>query len=211
MRTITGRPAAHRPAGRTKKLPRKPPAPIGEGGCPLDAAGQERVEEFTWLAYRLAWTFARHYARDMPIDELISEALFSLTYASGLFDESRGVPFSAYASLVIRHGLIQEIIRWRRLRRIGRMPTFPESESKTEAEDRPTSDLERGVAAREMCRRVREVLPAHMYDALWLFHGKGHSLKEIGKRMGVSRQRIRQMMAQAQRRLREFFPEWSRY
>jgi RNA polymerase sigma factor (sigma-70 family) len=208
MSTVADHPDVPR---RLRKFPRKLPAPAGAGGRPLDAAGQRRVEEFACIAYRLAWAFARHHARDIPPDELIAEALYGLTYASGLYDQQRGVPFPAYAYLVIRHCLIQGIIRWRRLRRIGRMPTLSSSESESEAQAQPASELEREAVAREMCERVREILPAQMYDALWLFHGKGHSLLEIAKRLGVSRQRISQLIVQAERRVRESFPEWTRY
>ena len=88
----------------------------------LDEVGQRRVEAFTALAHQMAWKAARFYACDMPADELVAEALLGLTYASCLFDEERGVPFGAYATMVIRHRLIHAVRSWRQAKRPKRMP-----------------------------------------------------------------------------------------
>ena len=81
-------------------------------------------------------------ARDVPADELISEALFGLTYAAGRYDEDRHVPFGAYANMVIRHRLIQTVIRWRD-KRFAPLPDWSESSGEPwEAADyRPAPDL----------------------------------------------------------------------
>jgi len=179
----------------------------------LNAADQRRVQSYSPLAYQLAWKFARHNARDVPADELISEALYGLTYAAGLFDESRGVPFGAYATLVIRHRLIHAIIRWRRARRIiVPLPVRFGSEGETwEAEDRnPPPEAHVGAAAREMCERVRRILPARWYTALRLYHAEGYSLSEVAARMGITRNRVRQLLDKAQDQARESFPRWVR-
>lgn len=180
---------------------------------PLDEAGQKRVEEHTWLAYQLAWRFARRNARDLPADELISEALYGLTYASGLFKEERGVPFGAYARIVIRHRLIQLTLSWRRNRRACQFPTIatPAGPIEVEAEDRPAPDQCAGAAVKEMCDRVREILPARLYDVLRLYHGEGYTLEEVGTRLGITRQRVTQLVNIARNQVRLRFPEWSRY
>ena len=177
----------------------------------LDDDGQRRVQTYSPLAYQLAWKFARHSARDVPADELISEALFGLTYAAGLFDESRGVPFGAYATLVIRHRLIQAIFRWRRARRIvAPLPVLSDEETWEAEDDHPPPDAHAGVAAREMCERVRRILPARWYDALCLHHVEGHSLTEVGARLGISRERVRQLLDKAHEQARQSFPRWVR-
>ena len=185
----------------------RPAAPVR----PLDALGRARVEAFAPLAYRLAWQYARHHARDVPPDELIAEALYGLTYAAGLFDEGRQVPFGAYATLVVRHRLIQAILSWRRGKRVGPYPTRSDAGDDTawEAEDRqPAPDLAAGAAARELCDRIRRVLPASWYAVIRLYYAEGFTYAEIGRRVGLTRESIRQMVTKATERVRQKFPEW---
>src|SRR5947209_4346348 len=89
---------------------------------PLDPDGQALVEAFRTLAYRLGWYFARARATDVPPDELIAEAFYALTYAAGMFRQAKGVPFGAYATMVIRHRLTKAILSWRKARRVVPFP-----------------------------------------------------------------------------------------
>lgn len=187
--------------------PRKPRS----GPRRLSPAAQELVTAHTWIAYRMAWRFARRHARDVPADELIADALYGLTYAASMFRTCHNVPFGAYATMVVRHRLIQAVVRWRRGKRAGRLPTVLTAQGEEmpwEAADRPAPDVQDSTAAREMCARVRRALPARLYKVLRLYHGEGYTLAEIGDRMGLSRQRIRQMVVQARDRVREVFPDW---
>ena len=184
---------------RTVHPPRPPHHPR-----PLDVPAQERAVAFTHLAYQLAWWFARNTARDVPADELISEALFGLTYAAGRYDEDRHVPFGAYANMVIRHRLIQTVIRWRD-RRFAPLPEWSESSGEPwEAADyRPTPDLCARAAASELCDRVRRALPPRWYKALRLYYSDGLTLEEVGLRLGISRQRVAQVIIKATELARE--------
>jgi RNA polymerase sigma factor (sigma-70 family) len=178
----------------------------------LDVAGQERVEECMALAYRLAWRFARN-ARDVPMDELIGEALYGLTYASGLFDAARAVPFAAYATLVVRHRLIQAILSWRRAKRAVPYPVRIEAgdDAPWEPEDdRPAPDLVAQASAREMCDRIRRVLPANLYAILRFYYIEGYTFEEIGRHYGWTRQRIQQLLNKAIAKARRAFPDWPR-
>jgi RNA polymerase sigma factor (sigma-70 family) len=205
--------AARRLAGRVNRFVRldPPPSPRTTRIPPLDAAGRVRAATHTPLARRLAWQFARGTARDVPADELVSEALYGLTYAAGRYDPGRGVPFPAYATLVIRHRLIQMVLRWRRNRQAGVLSTWTDADDAPwEVEDpRPGPDLCTGAAAREMCERVRGVLPARWYAILRLCHVEGRSFQEVAARVGLSRQRVRQIVRLAADRAREHFPEWT--
>jgi RNA polymerase sigma factor (sigma-70 family) len=167
------------------------------------------VAEFTSLAYRLAWYFARSRATDVPVDELIGEAFYGLTYAAGMFRASKRVPFGAYATMVIRHRLMQAIRTWRRDRWAGPFPTGTDEYAWEAPDPKPAPDLAARAAACEMCERVRRVLPAQMYAVLRLYHGEGRTLEEIGTVYGVTRQRIRQILAKATARARRHFPEWA--
>ncbi|HJZ92185.1 MAG TPA: sigma-70 family RNA polymerase sigma factor [Gemmataceae bacterium] len=203
---------ARRFAGRVNRFVRlDPPAsPRATRVPPLDAAARGRAATHTPLARRLAWRFAQCAARDVPADELLSEALYGLTYAAGHYDPGRGVPFPAYATLVIRHRLIQMVLRWRR-NRVGALPIWTDADDVPwEAEDpRPGPDLCTGAAAREMCERVRNILPARWYAILRLCHVEGRSFQEVAARVGLSRQRVRQIARLAAARAREHFPEWT--
>src|SRR5688572_28147027 len=57
-------------------------------GRRLNASGQARVTAYGHLARRLAGQFARRHYRVLPDDELLAEALYGLTYAAGLYDET---------------------------------------------------------------------------------------------------------------------------
>jgi RNA polymerase sigma factor (sigma-70 family) len=178
---------------------------------PLDAAAQEQVRRYCWLAYQLAWRFARNQARDMPADELIAEALYGLTYAAGLYQEERGLAFGAYARLVIRHRLTQCTMHWRRARRARSFPIVAGTEGpiEWEAEDCSGPDACADSAASEMCHRVRAVLSDRLYNVLCLRHAEGRTLTEIASRMGISRQRVRQLMMMARNQVRQCFPHWT--
>jgi RNA polymerase sigma factor (sigma-70 family) len=164
------------------------------------------------LAYRLAWRTHRQHARDVPVDELIAEALYGLTYAAGLFDQTRRVPFVAYAALVLRHRLTHFVRAWRRAAaRVGPYPgqAYEDDTPWEAADDNPDPDPVNGLAAREMCDRVRRVLPRQWYAVLRLYHAEGRTCQQIGRKFGVSRQRIQQVLIAATERARLSFPEWA--
>ena len=184
------------------RAPRRPPRP-------LDAAGRERVAENVGLAYHYASRAAQYFARDIPWDDVRAEALYALTYAASLFDPDRGVPFEAYATMVIRQRLGAMVTLWRRARRfLGRLPRPAPDEDPWEAEARPGPDVSTTTATHDFCDRVRDLLPPRLYLVLQLHHGEGKTLEEIGTRFGVSRQRIRELVVKATARVREHFPEW---
>jgi RNA polymerase sigma factor (sigma-70 family) len=178
----------------------------------LDADGQKLVQHFSPLAYQLALTFVRHKSCDVPAEELISEALYALTCAAAQFDEGRGVPFEAYARLVIRHRLGRVVVSWRRARRVRPLPVRRDSKDPTwETEDRqPPPDQCARSAAREFCEQVRQILPARWYDALRLHHAEGHSLAQVARRLGITHVRARQLIIKAREQARRCLPEWSR-
>src|SRR4051812_2961880 len=211
MRAIADPSRPRRALSTPRRVVRPPrPKPISRAH-PLDPVGRARVEAFAPLAYRLAWYYARQRARDVPADELIAEALYGLTYAAGMFDDRRRVPFPAYAVLVIRHRLGQLIRAWRRARRAGPFPagTAHDGAPWEAADDRPKPELVAGASARDLCDRVRRVLPARWYTVLRLRHAEGWTFQEIGDHLGVSRQFIQQVVEKATVRVRRHFPDWA--
>ncbi len=76
-----------------------------------------------------------------------------------------------------------------------------------EDEDAPSpEEMTTQYLLKELLREVLDTLPARETRVLHLrygFHGeRRHTLAEIGKKMGVTRERVRQIQAQAMRRLR---------
>jgi RNA polymerase sigma factor (sigma-70 family) len=175
------------------------------GPQPLDEVQRQLVSEHYQTAYQIAWRFARHHLTDVPVEELISEALFALTYAAGLFDPARGVPFRMYAAIVIRHRLIRVGIVWRRHERtnlasgecdpIEQEPFRPEEEI-----DTPFAD--------SVCAKLRGTLPQRWYNVLWLHCTEGLTLEEIGDQLGVSKQRAQKIITQAMIRARAQVDGW---
>jgi RNA polymerase sigma factor (sigma-70 family) len=192
-----------RPPRVLRPLRLGPPARVR----PLDAAGQRRVRTFCTLAYRIAWQYARQ-ARDVPPEELLGEALYGLTYAASMFEEHRGVPFAAYATLVVRHRLMRAILEWRREKWIRPLPAKRKTDEPWDVENPHSPDLCTEASARDMCERIRSTLPARWYDVLQLHYGKGLSFEEVGQQLGISRQRARQLLDKAVRHTRKEFPEW---
>src|SRR5438067_2093127 len=80
----------------------------------LDAAAQALVLAHLRLTELLAGEQSRRCGRAVPAKELLGEARLALAYAASRFEEGRGVPFGAYATMVIRHRLAQAVDVWRR-------------------------------------------------------------------------------------------------
>jgi RNA polymerase sigma factor (sigma-70 family) len=155
---------------------------------------------------------ARQFRRSgaaVPREELAAEARFALAYAASLFDETRGVPFGAYARLVIRHRLAEVVEQGLRGRR-GPVVAFTDFAAGLLPGAAPfepvcprTPACDRAAAARELIDRVRGALPPRWFGVLALYYGEGHTLEEVGRHLGVSRERARQLLAKAVRRARE--------
>jgi RNA polymerase sigma factor (sigma-70 family) len=198
----------HRRSRRIRPLPPRVLRPVDEDPPSevrsLDAIGQRRVQTFSPIAYQMARAFRRYRARDIPRDELIGEALYGLTYAAGMYDEDRGIPFSAYAAQVVRHRLVNAIINWRRQRWVQYLPGV-QSDAKV-----PDSapDVAIGASARDMCEQIRQVLPARQYALLHLYYLEALPVKEIGARLGITPRRVRQLLVKAADEARKVFPGW---
>ena len=174
---------------------------------PLDAAGRERAAAHFGLARRLAWAFFRKSANRASYDDLRAEALFALTYAASMFEEDRGVPFGAYAVMVIRHRLTVAAARRRSGCREYPASGFGAAEPLAVPCPR-TAPVEGTAEDSELLRRVRDVLPPRWYDALVLYHLEGRTMDEVGRTLGVTRERVRQILNKAAARARGRLPDY---
>ncbi len=173
---------------------------------PARAAAQvvrERAEECRGLAERLAQVHYHRGDRSVPLDDLLSEAHLGLVEAVGRFDEGRGVPLGAFVTLVVRRRLNRAVQRWRRQRE--RQVCFTELDGSDRAGSTPgldpadprTPEPDVAAAVREALDRVRRVLPERWFALLQLHDVEERTLEEISRQVGVSRQRVRQLIDKA--------------
>jgi RNA polymerase sigma factor (sigma-70 family) len=157
----------------------------------------------------LAWEQYRLCGRTVPLDELLGEAQLALTYGASLYDASKGVPFGAYVTLVIRHRLVQAVTIWRRGGRLAHV-RFTDLEVVTGEEEGPSYDPAcprtrepvQEAGDRELLEHIRRTMPRRWFTLLQMYFVEEHTLEEIGNRVGVSRERVRQLLDLALARAR---------
>ena len=175
---------------------------------PLDTAGQARASAHLPLAELLANTHFRRYGRLVPFDVLLSEAHYGLIYAASRFDESRGVPFGAFATLAIRHRLTQVTTVWQRGGRRGVLTFTDLAAFRGEAGGQPdppcwrTESPEQEASNRDFLTWIHNILPPRWFTMLLLHFAHNYTLEEIGIRYGISRKRVHQLLGKAIQRVR---------
>jgi RNA polymerase sigma factor (sigma-70 family) len=176
---------------------------------PLDGEARKRAGDHVELAYQMAWKHFRACSKSVPLDELRGEALYALSYASGIFDAARGVPFNAYARKVITRRLISVINTWRRsdlrVRRHCR-ELCGSTKGRRGFPRARTGDTANHAAMREAVGVLRRHLPRRWFDVLYLHYVEEYSVKEVGAALGISPERVRQLVAKAMIRARRRVP-----
>lgn len=166
----------------------------------LSFAQQELVTAHLYLARPLAM---RHFRRNqyMGFEDCYSVALFGLTYAAAMWHEAKGVPFGAYATMVMKHRMIQEsqsIYRRLHLSAIGHGVTQADI---LMVVDRPHHNAH----VFEVLERIKQILLPRWFDAVYMRYALGMTLEEIGAKLGVTRERVRQLETKACDRVRRHF------
>jgi RNA polymerase sigma factor (sigma-70 family) len=186
--------------------------------APLREDQQALAAQWVPLAYRLAGRYAAANP-GLDADDLRGVALESLVHAARCFDPGRGVKFPTYFGRAVGLNLRSESARQRaaglggltsdirngRLR--GTAPALGELAADPPGREAdPAADAER----REAERAARGALAAvgdRRRQALLLRHADGHTVREVGQALGVSRQRagevIEAALAACLRALRE--------
>jgi RNA polymerase sigma factor (sigma-70 family) len=154
----------------------------------------------------------RFVSRQHGFDELLSEAAMALLRAVEKFDPDRGFRFSTYATPAVRRQLERFILKdhqdRRQMVRTAHLDTLPAAGGPTRADDR-----RRQAAVTEMAGMLQR-LDAREQTILQARFGlepgsEPQSLQEVAGRLGVCRERVRQLEARALERLRDM-PEAAR-
>jgi RNA polymerase sigma factor (sigma-70 family) len=137
-------------------------------------------------------------------EELRQEAFLALMKAVDTFDWRRG-KFSTYAWRVITGGLKKYV--WAQGFALSLdAPLTDEDEGPLLGElipapDSPNVEKVEEEELKEAVRAVLETLPQREAEMVWLYYGEGETLCQIGERYGISRERVRQILGRAMRRL----------
>jgi RNA polymerase primary sigma factor len=173
----------------------------------LDDAAQTR-EEIARANLRLVLSIARkHSSGQAECDEFVSEANAILMNAIDKFDFSRGYRFSTYATHALQRHLFRVI--GRRNKRAQRETTESSAPlsaiSRDVLSDEPTqADIL--TAATSIVARMDEVLTGR--EATIVIRrfgldesGTSRTLREIGEEIGISKERVRQILLQSVEKL----------
>ena len=175
----------------------------------LDQAARVK-NEIVQANLRLVVSIAkRHLARGQDLFEIISDGNVSLMRAVDKFDYTRGFKFSTYASWAVMKNFARSIPEQRRMGEryqtgweelLDTVGTGPGDEAENEQQVAVRGTLDRMLAtldARERCILQQR----YGLDD----RGQPQTLEQIGRRLGVSKERIRQLEARAMTKLRGGF------
>jgi RNA polymerase sigma factor (sigma-70 family) len=175
--------------------------------CKLDPDRQQLAEDYLHLIEPLAWQSFRRCGRMMPLDELLGEARLALTYGASKFDSQMGVPFGAYVTMVIRHRLTQAVNVWRRGGRLDHVcfTDLTRGSALFDLECPRANEATMESIVHEQVEQIRRILPARWFRVLLLYFGESYTFEDVARELGVSRERVRQLLAKAIARVRAHF------
>jgi RNA polymerase primary sigma factor len=173
-----------------------------------------RVKDFLIRAnMRLVYSNAkRHAGASDNYFELVSDGNMSLIRAVEKFDFSRGNKFSTYATWAIMKNFARSIPEERKRRE--RYVTGNEELFDAAADTR--SDEQEQVQSAEQAafrvNRLLEYLQPREREIIRMRaglddHAKGMTLEEIGQKLGITKERVRQLNVRAMKRLRDIAQE----
>ena len=213
------------PVSRKRKPPR------------LTARQQRLAEAHQALAYHAADYYAERcpVIRRLPRDDRVGAAMLGLSVAAQRFDPRRGVAFSTVAMPWMRHALQREAMHARvvslpldllhqparigaeRRRQIdavlgmASLDAAPDAIGLQDADHAEWRDREREAGVdpdlERWIRRALDRLPWREARAVRLRFWEGLSLEQGGLRLGVGKERFRQILARGLERLRRAMRE----
>lgn len=159
---------------------------------------------------RLVMSIARKFADARnSFDDLLSSGLTSLVRAVEKFDCDRGYRFSTYATCAVRRDLNRMVMNRRRdSQRFTATPGDVLESVAEESFEHPGKAVEQWRALSQILTGMMEVLDdreRQIIRARFGFDEQGEktSFSYLGKRMGISKERVRQLANRALDKLRE--------
>lgn len=182
-----------------------PPATITLS--PLSPAQQSLVTNNIRLAYSVALRFRRLYPHTRHSREDIEQAaILGLAYAAGRYDPARGTRFSTCAVWWIRQFIQKEIAVVQVIRQrcdVARIKPLARIRSITKWEDTlPIDDDVSRIDDADSCSWAMRRLTQREKEVMHLRYGEEWSQADIGERLGISGERVRQILTSAKARLR---------
>ena len=169
-----------------------------------------RIEQYENMVYRIWSTLRDNWIKKSYRNELISAGFRGLCYATKLWEPERG-SFETYCPIYIRHSMYIEcrkIIRLSKMVRSLDEPIYNNNDDEEEVlgDKIPSSvDIEdeaiSKVTAEELQKIVEEVCTERQKKILDMYCNSFMSYSEIAKELGISRERIRQMMDSARKKI----------
>lgn len=165
---------------------------------PLDSERQQWAADLFPYSLAIARRLIRRYPQ-VPADEIVSGATWGVAFAASKYDPDRGLTFKQFAGRVIGQRIANAIRSW--LRRST--PPGSDDAAAVQVRDRRERNPAETVSDREQCEKVRAALPPRRWEILWRHVGEGEVLELIGGRLGVTRERTRQLEAGAKKQARQ--------
>jgi len=179
----------------------------------LLAGAHELRNRIVQANLRLVMSIVKHYISDqMAFDDLLSEGTAALLRAAEKFDFGRGFRFSTYVTKVVRREVFRLVMAQKR--QSDRFTTGNLDYLGEQAEE-VTSDVEYDVDLTalkgDLAGFFTRLDPREQLVLRERFgfncDGKSPSLNDLGRRLGVSKERVRQLELRAIRKLRKAFAQ----
>ncbi|MEQ8849577.1 sigma-70 family RNA polymerase sigma factor [Botrimarina sp.] len=206
----------HRAAAIRSRLSRSNPDPEKLAEAEDYLQRSERLRNYLIRANtRLVMSIARKFADSRNgFDDLLSQGLASLMHSVEKFDYSRGYRFSTYATCAVRRDLYRMVMN--RKKHAQRFATGTDEllSACPETERDPDEMTEAGW--KRLSQSLHEMLgELDERERFILTHrfgldgsGARASYSRLGERLGISKERVRQLANRALDKLREIVPEY---
>lgn len=162
---------------------------------------------------RLVMSIVKHYISDsMAFDDLLSEGAAALLRATEKFDCSRGFRFSTYVTKVVRREVFRLVMSHKRQSDRYSTGTWDFiGEQSEERSDEVDNEVDLSALRGDLAEFFGNLDPreqAILRARFGMDHDdKAPSLNDLGRRMGVSKERVRQLEMRAIRKLQKQFQQ----
>jgi len=164
------------------------------------------VEENIGLVHKWARRYYR-YAQTIPTvtyEDIFLEGVYGLLKAIDKYKPQKG-SFSTYATIWIKQSIRRFIQKEKaQLKGRGYLPVQDEDDEQMTLEDVSPEEPSPSVEMEELERKIQYAnIPQRSKDILRMYFLEGLSLREIGEKIGLSKERVRQLIKEDGRKVLE--------